>query len=1015
MVAPSRGRAKRAAAKLESMRGYAVPETRLEEALAEGKDTKLLEAYFGEETYRELCELARRARERKARGGPRVLILPGIMGSTIGKERLLLDDVFWFNPARIAIGSLVDLALNGAAPKHTSLGVMPLFYELLKLRLQLAGFDADFHHYDWRLSIDKLGALLVDRIKKDHAGEVSLVAHSMGGLVSRAAIFQGTPKLKRLVMLGTPNFGSFAPVQAIRAVYSTVKQVAAIDLVHSAEELATKMFSTFPGLCQMLPTPEKFNKINLFKAAEWPKSEPRPRQKVLDGVQPVQKKLATADDRFFMIAGVNQETVVGLRMEQGDFVYETSLDGDGTVPLDFALLPGAKTYFVEESHGKLQNNAVVGRAVVDILNNGATTALPDRRPASRGAAVRSVRAAELAAVPFGGRKADDLSPSEIRGALEPLLSPITREQVKSESLRASELADAGYAHPFDHVVVGRRRQRRIDIKLALGSITEVDSRAYVLGIFRDVAPGGPALALDVRLDGAITDFTARRMFSGNVGEIFVLPTGRHPVRADVILFAGLGSFDHFDGNVLQLTAENVIRTCIRTQVEELATVLLGAGSGQEIGQALSDLITGFVRGLLDADDDQSFRRLVVCEMNPERYDRIKQELYRLSSTSLFQDVEVTFTEVKLPPPPEAPAAVRGVARGPDPVYLIVRQEGMSGNQLEFRSSILGAGTKATVITEQKSVSASELNKHLERIESESFTFAALDAFGEQLAKLVLPDAVAAVIPEMKGRPLIVVHDAPSSRIPWETIRIAGRSPAADSGLSRRYLAENLSVAKWLERRQHGNVLDLLLVVNPTGDLDGAEEEGKRVRDLFEKHPAVKITELNGPEAKKATLLERFRSGEYDVVHYAGHAFFDRQRPARSGILCNGREVLSGADLAGIGNLPSLVFFNACEAGRIRSAAQRKRRDLDIDKRLQRSVGIAEAFLRGGVANYIGTYWPVGDEPAKTFGATFYNALLSGQTIGQALLDGRTKVRQLSSVDWADYIHYGSIDFALKQR
>ena len=46
------------------------------------------------------------------------------------------------------------------------------------------------------------------------------------------------------------------------------------------------------------------------------------------------------------------------------------------------------------------------------------------------------------------------------------------------------------------------------------------------------------------------------------------------------------------------------------------------------------------------------------------------------------------------------------------------------------------------------------------------------------------------------------------------------------------------------------------------------------------------------------------NGTFDVVHYAGHAYFDPQNPSRSGILCAGHEVLSGADLAGIGNLPA---------------------------------------------------------------------------------------------------------------
>jgi hypothetical protein len=43
-----------------------------------------LEEYFGPENYRELRDLAMQAAQRTRRGGPRVLILPGIMGSRIG-------------------------------------------------------------------------------------------------------------------------------------------------------------------------------------------------------------------------------------------------------------------------------------------------------------------------------------------------------------------------------------------------------------------------------------------------------------------------------------------------------------------------------------------------------------------------------------------------------------------------------------------------------------------------------------------------------------------------------------------------------------------------------------------------------------------------------------------------------------------------------------------------------------------------------------------------------------------
>src|SRR5206468_3581431 len=82
--------------------------------------------------------------------------------------------------------------------------------------------------------------------------------------------------------------------------------------------------------------------------------------------------------------------------------------------------------------------------------------------------------------------------------------------------------------------------QRLDIRLALGSITEADAQAYVLGMFPNVVPSGPARAIDARLGGVIAEFTARRMFAANAGELFVLPTGRQPIRADMVVFVGLG-------------------------------------------------------------------------------------------------------------------------------------------------------------------------------------------------------------------------------------------------------------------------------------------------------------------------------------------------------------------------------------------------------------------------------------------------------------------------------------------
>ena len=116
-------------------------------------------------------------------------------------------------------------------------------------------------------------------------------------------------------------------------------------------------------------------------------------------------------------------------------------------------------------------------------------------------------------------------------------------------------------------------------------------------------------------------------------------------------------------------------------------MLIGGGSGADTGSMLKNLLTGFIRGLKDSDTAHDFRRVTLCEMNPEQYSRIKEELYRLASTELFADVEVTFEEIELPAPMSVAPAARGLRSSEEaPVYLLVRQEDSKGGAAEFVSS-----------------------------------------------------------------------------------------------------------------------------------------------------------------------------------------------------------------------------------------------------------------------------------------------------------------------------------------
>ncbi len=396
----------------------------VERLLVAGEQRAVLEAYFGTREYRELTELATAAARRPLEESlPHVFIVPGILGSQLGMRRRapLPDDVLWLDPLDIQSGRLALLDPNAGMPV-VSLGVILYSHLKLKLRLRAAGFPVTLHDYDWRLDIVSLGEALAARLRGQGMRPAAIVAHSMGGLVSRIALAQeGTAHVERLVMLGTPNLGAFAPLQALRGTYAVVRNLARLDLARSAAELAERVFGAFPSLYQMLPKPTA-GELDPTDPSLWPDGGPAPRPALLRSARQFRATLPAPDQRITAIAGVGRKTVTAVSRGTDGFLYTVTRGGDGTVPTASAAPSGMQSYYTTVAHSDLTLDAHVAAAIVDVLKRGSTSRLPSRW-ASRARAFATISDGQLAQLPAPKLDWARLTPKQRQAFLDTLNEP----------------------------------------------------------------------------------------------------------------------------------------------------------------------------------------------------------------------------------------------------------------------------------------------------------------------------------------------------------------------------------------------------------------------------------------------------------------------------------------------------------------------------------------------------------------------------------------------------------------
>lgn len=956
---------------------------------------------------------------------PIVVLVPGAMGTTLhckGKP-------VWLDFSALLLGGMKHLGID--AQDVTPSAPMEDFYGPLLEHL------AREHHvqalaYDWRLSLTVNAQRLQEALKplvaraEEQRVPLHLVAHSMGGLVTRLmiadtdggqALWQRIGRLPggpgRLLMLGTPNQGSHEAVRWFTGCNPTQAKLAFLDFTTSMQGLM-KIVRRFPGLIELLPFgsdevearyagPALWAQLRKHLGTDFPLVEPTD----LAQAKAVWQRLRAAPidpDRMLYVAGCDRATVIDqeIAWAADDFAprlnWIASAEGDGTVSWASGQLPGLKVWYAPgTAHDELCCNEAdrrIFRAYVDLLSTGRTDQLSMTPPARSRGARKTFTLLPPPADALPGE--DDLRSlglgrgiGHARHTAEVPARPTLSVSVRHGNLMVAARHPVVVGHYVGDLLVSA--ERALD-----GALNQALSQAVTLGVYP--GPGGTSMSF---FAGPPGHAGASRGVQGalvlGLGQVGDLSAAR--LRS----WASAGMVDHARQRAQRQPGQQV------RQGIGLSCLLVGsAGAGLSVRESVEAL----VRAALDAN-----RKLEEAHLDSQVL------IDQLEFVELLEDVAVAAGHAlqELRSSGELAEAIRWE---PAEVDISPRLGGRrrsvydSDRGWDLRVEILEntetgqlsysfAGQRARA---EQQVSTGQVKLVESYIEQSIASTEANQDISKTLYEMLLPVDFRLAAPEARG--LVLLLDERSARFPWELLEdrwSPNRQPlAVASGLVRQLKAMDYRPSPRMAQETA-----VLVVGDPQlknwelfEQLPGAEQEAGRVRDLFEsKLGASAVRALVGPaQASTRAITTALHERPWRVMHIAAHGV--HEHVAKEGDtpltgLIIGKEVfLQPGDAEQLRHVPELVFLNCCHLGRTDGAGNEAYNKL--------AANLAVAFIRMGARAVVAAGWEVDDEAGVTFAMTFYGALLEGSNFRDAVHIARQRTFQLhpSRNTWGAYQCYG---------
>lgn len=973
---------------------------------------------------------------------PLAVVIPGFMGNQLKAAGRLI----WPDYGALRHGGLQELAMGA-----TDIAAGSLSDELYGPLLEFLSLTHRVRPcaYDWRLSLREAARELAQHLEQwlpeaEREGQpVHLVAHSSGGLVVRAMMADGglgaalwlriaqLPQ-SRLLMLGTPNFGSYEAMRWLTGFNPTLVQLSLLDPAHDTSDLVNLM-RQYPGLLELLPfapedpdfaDPARWESIQSNLPDGMPPSKvphahdgnrKPPDLTRLTSARETWRLLRTAKpDPALMryVTGCQPSTVKSYQFSAADsptghkrLDFLATPEGDGVVTWASGSLPGVPTWYVDgTAHDALCVQKRAFSAYLDLLQSGTTTRLPSSPPTRHRTATGEPESFILPASP----PADGIPPDTTLGSL-------------------------GFGGRLpDEMRDERPAIRRIEVSICHGDLSYARYPVMV-GHYHGDTILSAEHALDQQLDGALSRRLQLGLYPGRL-DTHALFFNRHPnAKPAGAIVVGLGQVGELAPSLLEAGVRAALLD-YALQVAQcpderfgppdslrharVSCLLVGTGPG---GVTVRDSLETILRAAIatnarldeaDLEDRVTLDRLEFLEVYEDVAISAAEALRQILSVGEFASV-VHWPAKEV----ESGRAGRRRVRFDDTSEWwhrleIVEEEGRR-DTLRFIFATDRARAEETLATGQLALAETF-------IQQASRSAQANPEAARTLHEMLLPLRLRESAPSQTD--LVLLVDTCSARYPWEMLENRWsdneRPAAVKAGLIRQ-----LKTLEFRPRPAHAFELRALVVGSPDldgwdkfDDLPGARQEAQRVAKLLAEHEWQVHECIDG---KADEIIASLHRDSWRILHLAGHGAHDYPLPPPlasgnekqatkpvSGMVIARETFLTPGDIEQMRWVPELVFINCCHLGRTQSSGASDRGEL--------AANLGVQFIRMGVRAVICAGWAVQDDAALTFAETFYTSLLDGQTFGESVRAAREEIwSRFPEVNtWGAYQCYGDPSYRL---